>query len=133
LEETMGDAQFDGGGSVKWKVRPSKGNPGQGNPHGASGKDDDPVGPGFFKVFDNDNLVHETTETVGHIIKVEWGPESAPPTAKLTTESRVGAATSKGAKTPSTATKSAISKPISKKTARRATTTKKTARSAKKK
>jgi len=117
----MGDAQFDGGGSVKWKVRPSKGNPGQGNPHGASGKDDDPVGPGFFKVFDNDNLVHETTETVGHIIKVEWGPESAPPTAKLTTESRVGATTSKGAtKAPSTATKSAISKPISKKTARRA-------------
>lgn len=107
----MGDSEFVGGGSVRWKVRPSKGNPGHGNPHGASGRDDDPVGPGFFKVFDNGKLVHQTDEAIGHTIKVEWGPESPATASKLATKSRIRATTTKGArKAPSSKRKAKRSK-----------------------
>jgi hypothetical protein len=75
----MGSGEFDGGSSVKWKVKPSKGDPGQPNPGGAAGRDKDPIGgTGYFVVLDNGTPVH-TIGTAGHTITVLWGPESATP------------------------------------------------------
>jgi hypothetical protein len=77
----MGDAEFQGGGSVKWKVRNSKGE--HGNPGGA-GKDHDPIGGGSFAVFKVENgketLVFTHAVKQGNNIRVFWGPESDPTT-----------------------------------------------------
>ena len=80
----MGDAQFDGGGSVKWKIRHSKGDHGHGNPNGGNGKDKDPLdgSGGKFRVFRNEQGVE--TEMIplntveGNYIRIVWGPESPP-------------------------------------------------------
>jgi hypothetical protein len=101
----MGDSEFVGGGSVTWKVRPSKGDPGHGNPHGASGKDKDPVGTGFFKVFDNGTQVYEQPEAAGHKIRVEWGPESAATPQTLASKSAMKSSTAKSTKKKAKGTK----------------------------
>src|SRR5262245_49389741 len=73
----MGDSEFVGGGSVKWKVRHSKGDNGNGNANGGNGKDKDPQGPNAtFLVYADDHCVFSHPATSGHKVSVFWGPES---------------------------------------------------------
>jgi len=47
----MGSGEFDGGSSVTWRINHSDGDSGNGNQHGAHGKDKHPKGPnGMFVV-----------------------------------------------------------------------------------
>ena len=86
----MGSGEFDGGGSVKWKIKHSKGDHGHGDSGGGNGRDKDPIGTGYFVVLDNGSPVH-TIGTAGHTITVLWGPESpAPVAAKLAAKRKGG-------------------------------------------
>ena len=46
----MGSGEFDGGSSVKWWVKHTDGDSGQGDHKGGSGKDKDPKNEGVFTV-----------------------------------------------------------------------------------
>ena len=46
----MGYGEFDGGGSVDWKIEQTDGDSGEGGKHGGHGKDKDPKQNGFFLV-----------------------------------------------------------------------------------
>ena len=106
----MGDAQFDGGGSVKWKVKPSKGDPYHGNPNGANGKDKDPdpsSDPNAQFTINITGLSEITVPVRGTTITIHWPGSSL------------------------TASRSAMAKPTATRATKRAMTTKKSARSTK--
>jgi hypothetical protein len=68
----MGEAEFEGGGSVRWSVTNSDGESGGGDKNGVSGKDRDPKGPGgIFRVTVNDELA-VMIPVKGATIKVNW-------------------------------------------------------------
>jgi hypothetical protein len=99
----MGDAEFEGGGSVKWKVRHSKGE--DGNP-GGNGKDQDPESAeATFLVYADDVFKFALPAKDHHKVKVFWGPEALAPAALTSTLKK------KGGRTTKTATKGARPKP----------------------
>ena len=78
----MGDAQFDGGGSVSWEVVNSDGESGGGNKNKCKGKDKDPKGEdGSFAVIANGSLMFTLPATKGNTIKILWGPSAVSFTA----------------------------------------------------
>jgi hypothetical protein len=88
----MGDAQFDGGGSVKWEVTNSDGESGGGNKNKCKGKDKDPKGPnGKFVIM----VTGRPTVIVpadGTTVRVTWGDEAE---AAATVQSNPKKATAK--------------------------------------
>ena len=74
----MGDAEFQGGGSVKWKIRNSKGKNGGGDKNNCNGEDQDPPdGPdGKFIVETEEGFKFEHPATKGHWVRVSWIPET---------------------------------------------------------
>ena len=112
----MGDAQFDGGGSVKWKVKPSKGDPYHGNPNGANGRDKDPDA--------SDPNAKFTINTIGGTLTPQsdgsWTVNVDGTTIKISWPA-----------SPGTASRSAMAKPTATRATKRAMTTKKSARSTK--
>lgn len=76
----MGDAQFDGGGSVTWKIRHSKGRNGHGNPNNANGEDEDPPAgsDAKFIVETEGGFKFDHPATKGHWVKISWRPETPP-------------------------------------------------------
>ena len=74
----MGDAEFDGGGSVTWEVTNSDGESGGGDKYKCKGKDKDPKGvDGSFAVIANGKLMFTLPATKGNAIRVLWGPDSS--------------------------------------------------------
>jgi hypothetical protein len=74
----MGDAEFEGGGSVTWAVTNSDGESGGGNKNKCTGKDKDPKGvDGSFAVIANGKLMFMLPATNGNAIQVLWGPDSS--------------------------------------------------------
>jgi hypothetical protein len=73
----MGDAEFEGGGSVDWKVTNSDGESGGGDPTQCQGKDRDPKGPnGSFAVIANGTLQFTLPARRGNTIRILWGPDA---------------------------------------------------------
>lgn|SRR5262245_38845108 len=103
----MGDSEFIGGGSVRWRVTHSNGHSGNGNPRGGAGRDKDPTDPNAQFTINITGLSQITVPVDGTTIEIHW-PES-------------GVAE----------TRSAVSKPTAMRATTRATKTKKTARSTK--
>ena len=74
----MGDAEFEGGGSVDWQVTNSDGDYGGGDKRQCKGKDKDPKGDeGSFAVIANGKLQFTLPATKGNTIKILWGPDAA--------------------------------------------------------
>jgi len=74
----MGDAEFEGGGSVTWAVTNSDGETGGGDKYKCKGKDKDPKGvDGSFAVIANGKLMFTLPATKGNAIQVLWGPDSS--------------------------------------------------------
>ena len=113
----MGDAQFDGGGSVKWKVRPSKGDPAHGNPNGANGKDKDPESSSDPNAQFTINITGGTVTPQG---AGSWTVPVNGTTITINWPASLG-----------TASRNATAKPTAMRTTTRATKTKTTARSTK--
>jgi len=103
----MGDSEFVGGGSVRWRVTHSNGHSGSGNPRGGAGRDKDPTDPNAQFTINITGLSQITVPVDGTTIEIHWPASTV------------------------SAARSTISKPTAMSTARRATTTKKTARSSK--
>jgi hypothetical protein len=93
----MGDAEFEGGGSVTWEVTNSDGESGGGDKYKCKGKDKDPKGvDGSFAVIANGKLMFTLPATKGNAIQVLWGPDSSVTTsARPTTSARATAAKKK--------------------------------------
>ena len=72
----MGDAEFEGGGSVDWTVTNSDGESGGGDKKQCKGKDKDPKTGGSFAVVVNGDLVATPSATKGNKIQILWGPEA---------------------------------------------------------
>jgi len=78
----MGDAEFEGGGSVTWAVTNSDGETGGGNKNKCAGKDKDPKGAdGSFAVIANGKLMFTLPATKGNAIQILWGPDSSATTS----------------------------------------------------
>lgn len=116
----MGDSEFIGGGSVEWKVKPSKGDPGHGNPNGAKGKDKDPQSSSDPNAQFTITATNPTGATLTPQPDGSWTVPVNGTTIKINWPA-----------SPGTASRITTAKPTAMSTARRATTTKKTARSSK--
>ena len=106
----MGDAEFDGGGSVKWQINHSEGDFCDGHKHGGMGRDKNPKGPNGLFIVTVTGQKPIIVPTKGTKVRVVWGDPS---------DSQVVLATGK--------TKAARSKTAKSKTARRKTSKTKTA------
>ena len=111
----MGDSEFIGGGSVRWRVTHTNGHSGNGNPRGGAGRDKDPTDPNAeftINITTGGTVTQQpdgswTVPVRGTTIAVHWPPSAAAETT------------------------SAMAKPTAMRTTTRATKTKKTARSTK--
>ena len=68
----MGDAEFEGGGSVKWDVTNSDGESGGGDKVKCKGKDKDPKGPGGKFVITITGQDPITVPCDGTVVRVTW-------------------------------------------------------------
>ena len=94
----MGDAEFEGGGSVNWQVTNSDGEAGGGNKRQCTGKDKDPKGDdGSFAVIANGSLMFTLPATKGNTIQILWGPDAKVPTAATQAAARSRATSKKKA------------------------------------
>ena len=88
----MGDAEFVGGGSVRWEVNNSDGESGGGDKKKCKGRDKDPKGDdGSFAVIANGSLKFTLPATQGNTIKILWGPNAASAAAYAQPETSVRA------------------------------------------
>ena len=106
----MGDAEFEGGGSVKWQINHSEGDFCDGHKHGGKGRDKNPKGPNGLFIVTVTGQKPIIVPTKGTTVRVVWGDPS---------DSQVVLATAKPKTARSTAAKS--------KTVRRKTSKTKTA------
>ena len=69
----MGDAEFEGGGSVKWQINHTDGDFCNGHKHGGKGRDRNPRGPNglFIVTVTGQNPI--IVPTKGTTVRVVWG------------------------------------------------------------
>ena len=72
----MGDAEFEGGGSVKWTVINSDGESGGGDKVKCKGKDKDPKGPNGKFVIMVTGQAPVIVPCDGTTVRVIWGDEA---------------------------------------------------------
>jgi hypothetical protein len=73
----MGDAEFAGGGSVKWEVTNTDGESGGGNKNKCKGKDKDPKGPNGKFIVTITGHAPIIVPVDGTVVRVIWGDEAA--------------------------------------------------------
>ena len=69
----MGSGEFDSGSSVTWRINHSDGDSGNGNQHGAHGKDKHPKGPNGTFVVEVTGHPPIFAPTRNTIVRVAWG------------------------------------------------------------
>ena len=93
----MGDAEFEGGGSVRWQVNHSDGDFCAGHKHGGKGRDKNPRGPNGLFVVTVTGQKPIIVPAKGTTVRVVWGD--------LAGEATTTPAKSKAAKRKSTRSK----------------------------
>jgi hypothetical protein len=81
----MGDAEFEGGGSVRWEVTNSDGESGGGDKKKCKGKDKDPKGPSGKFVITVTGQAPIIVPCDGTTIRIIWGDEAVQAASTLTT------------------------------------------------
>ena len=91
----MGDAEFEGGGSVKWQINHSDGEFCNGHKHGGKGRDRNPRGPNGLFVVTVTGQEPIIVPAKGTTVRVVWGDPAdsqvAPAAAKLKAKKRKAA------------------------------------------
>ena len=95
----MGDAEFEGGGSVKWQINHSDGDFCNGHKHGGKGRDRNPRGPNGLFIVTVTGQKPIIVPTKGTTVRVVWGDPAATQVAP--------AATKRAAKRKTTSTRTA--------------------------
>ena len=69
----MGDAEFEGGGSVKWQINHTEGDFCNGHKHGGKGRDRNPRGPNGLFIVTVTGQKPIIVPTKGTTVRVVWG------------------------------------------------------------
>jgi hypothetical protein len=94
----MGDAEFEGGGSVKWQINHTEGDFCNGHKHGGKGRDKNPRGPNGLFVVTVTGQKPIIVPTKGTTVRVVWGDPTDTQTAQAASSLRAAKAKKKTAR-----------------------------------